>query len=93
MVGFWDRIHCRDRGLDNPGPGQPFPDSSRTSWTWPHEMSVSNLDSNATPGTAATSVGVSAIPTLISPVWEPVASTSTSTFAPKPNYNQCFQGF
>ncbi len=43
MVGFWRTIAATDRGLDNPGPGQPFPDRNRTAYSWPAEMEVSAL--------------------------------------------------
>jgi hypothetical protein len=43
MVGFWVSISSIDRGLDNPGPGQPFPDLAVSSYTWPHEMTFDSF--------------------------------------------------
>ena len=42
MVGFWSSITARYRGIDKPGPGQPFPDLTKTAYTWPFEMKPMN---------------------------------------------------
>jgi hypothetical protein len=34
MCGFWTKISARPRGVDQPGPGQPFPDLAQTKYTW-----------------------------------------------------------
>ena len=39
MVGFWDNIEAKDRGIDNPGPGQPWP-GSESNYSWHKEMQV-----------------------------------------------------
>lgn len=39
MVGFWKEIAAKNRGLDCPGPAQPFPAAdSGTTFSWPAEM-------------------------------------------------------
>ena len=38
MVGFWDRISARDRGVDSPGPGQPLPYPAATRYSWVREL-------------------------------------------------------
>lgn len=43
MVGFWKKICARPRGLDQPGPGQPFPCLTQSSYTWPREMALDSL--------------------------------------------------
>jgi hypothetical protein len=42
MCGFWAKISARPRGLDQPGPGQPFPDLAQTKYTW-YVMSTGSL--------------------------------------------------
>jgi hypothetical protein len=100
MIGFWKKICARDRGLDCPGPGQPYPDLSQTKYTWPKELAFSSsskegedgLPSGATSASSATSFDqlVDVEPPPVSAVWEPV---DPKRLAPKPCYNQCFQGF
>lgn len=92
MVGFWKEIAAKDRGLDNAGPGQPFPDATRTKYTWPREMqlagevsgSVFNFagagPSKAAAGASSASTGVAEAvdPIYLSAIWEPVDSGLTA---------------
>lgn len=100
MVGFWKSIAARERGLDNPGPGQPFPDISKTSYTWPLEM-ASQPALGYLKGDRFSEV-VERSPIYVSNVWEPIDVDSTKAdpasiirkgLAKKPDYDACFQGF
>lgn len=103
MVGFWKEIAAKDRGLDTAGPGQPFPDTGRTKYTWPAEMPLAAAVESA--GSSAT-VMTSTPPLHLSAVWEPVESgvegevgqtaklrCVPSSVAETPHYSTCFQGF
>jgi hypothetical protein len=104
MVGFWSDIAARDRGVDTPGPGQPFPDA-RSSYSWPKEMTLSpSLEEGVLPLEQRKEGGVHV--RHLSAVWEPVpveggaaastaptASKATKLPLHKPSYEVCFQGF
>mmetsp|Transcript_20103 Transcript_20103/g.28814 ORF Transcript_20103/g.28814 Transcript_20103/m.28814 type:complete len:654 (-) Transcript_20103:234-2195(-) len=101
MVGFWKTIAATDRGLDHPGPGQPFPNISESNYTWPAEMLPIEIATSSTISESRKDCP-EVIPIPVSCVWEPIdcllsshseerASTRTSPVAP--SYNQCFQGF
>jgi len=106
MIGFWKNICAVDRGVDNAGPGQPFPGAD-SKFTWPQEMKPSENFPN-TPadceGPECTTEYVT--PVSVSPIWQPVAGLSSSSSdgaatAPCtgaggsaiPSYDKCFQGF
>ncbi len=90
MVGFWKEICAVDRGLDRPGPGQPFPDLTRTKYTWPNEMAFpAGHDGHQEPTTELEEV----IPQDVKVVWEPIEGGNSIRALTKPCYNLCFQGF
>jgi hypothetical protein len=91
MVGFWEGIKASYRGVDHPGPGQPFPDSlsgeMKSSYTWHQEMLPMSFTHDQDHQT------INATDTLarISPVWEPIHTNSS--YVSNPRYEDCFQGF
>jgi hypothetical protein len=93
MVGFWKDIKARDRGLDNPGPGQNFPDPKLTSYAWPSIMPMQSSEFG-NKELESTHVDV----TCLSSVWEPIDKGSNSggllmKGIKQPHYDHCFQGF
>jgi len=100
MVGFWNRICAKDRGLDNAGPGQPMPSIHSNKHSWPRELELKReLEAQ---------VDVSACRQInlhhLDAVWEPVesnsssssgssSSSSSSSSSNPPHYLRCFQGF
>lgn len=86
MCGFWKSISAADRGVDNPGPGQPFPTPGVTAWTWPGELleRASVLqDSPPIP------LDAKVAPLPVSAVWQPLSPETKG----QPSYHACFQGF
>ena len=99
MVGYWRAIKARPRGLDQAGPGQPFPTGAETKYTWHREMAL-----RPDFPTAVEHGGDGDPTTLVPPqpvavVWEPVEAASTLASAGKKaaaagvDYDTCFQGF
>lgn len=98
MIGFWDGICARDRGANNPGPGQPFPSPATSNYTWPAEMKPFDPKLLSELNTEPASDGVVVEPIPISRIWQPIAATANgvenSALLPVvPTYNECFQGF
>ena len=106
MVGFWTSICARNRGRDCPGPGQPFPDTASTRYTWPSEMAWH--PDLATPAAQAARCDVPVAPAPLASVWERVVPLPASAadaasggnshadaapHASIPSYEACFQGF
>ncbi len=56
MVGFWKEISATDRGVDTPGPGQPFPKQGVSKYSWPLEMHFTGDSSNDSSKTRIASV-------------------------------------
>jgi hypothetical protein len=96
MVGFWRNICAKPRGIDQPGPGQPFPVPEST-YTWPQEMELNLLLTEDTlhkpflNPASALPVHQPAPITQVSTVWVPLSSEFITDEAP--HYLNCFQGF
>ena len=89
MVGFWMSISARNRGLDEPGAGQPFP-TSDSKYTWPAEVALQQ------DGFLLNAASVQKVePIQLSDVWEPIEAATGESLAkrPTPCYGSCFQGF
>ena len=93
MVGFWRGISAKDKGLDNPGAGQPFPDLNKTKFSWPAEMSIHHPE--GFPLSSAPERLAKVAPLIVEKVWEPLDPTLTTGTTEReiPAYNQCFMGF
>lgn len=86
MVGFWDHISARDRGLDSPGPGQPLPDPTTSRYTWVSEMMIATKgeggvsvddEESAMKSTVSMSTNPKSNvePIYVSSIWERIDST------------------
>lgn len=90
MVGFWEKIRAKPRGMDIAGPGQPFPYQKETSYTWPSEMKTFINDIDVKVETHPKQ----AIPEFVPAVWEQVDPEGMKSLNKKsPSYKECFQGF
>lgn len=85
MVGFWEKIQSKDRGVDCPGPGQPFPGRHvsmdgeplpRSQYTWPAEMEPVVILTRDNLVKSAYEATVWIDPILLPNVWEPVDKLS-----------------
>jgi len=90
MVGFWRGISAKDKGLDNPGAGQPFPDLKNTKFAWPAEMPIHHPEGFSLSSAPERLAKVA--PLAVEKVWEPLDPLTTGT-TEIPAYNQCFMGF
>lgn len=108
MVGFWEKIQSKERGVDCPGPGQPYPGRHssiigqcilRSNYTWPTEMVL--LADFSIDGCSSVSSCVEWInPIPLLNVWESVVHDEegvAKVLLPETphaaHYNACFQGF
>ena len=101
MVGFWRDIRAIPRGVDTPGPGQPFPDPKDSKYSWIHELSM--MEAKSLQSEASRESSSDLLPVHITKIWEPVetskasssssSSSSRSSISNMPDYNKCFQGF
>lgn len=105
MVGFWEKIESKNRGVDSPGPGQPYPgrhvagdgeaEVNVSQYSWPSEMGMVREDASESTKGKCHMEWLDPIP--IPAVWEPVdeeelkSSVEGTTYAA--HYNSCFQGF
>lgn len=88
--------------------GQPFPDSSKSQYTWPAEMKLSTDLNRLVDSKEETREEVDAV--RVDSIWEPidcllrggktsgsgsssVSSSSEQTSSSPPCYSKCFQGF
>jgi hypothetical protein len=91
MVGFWEKIQSKDRGVDCPGPGQPFPGRHTagdgehvpsSNYTWPAEMEPIEIpvekDLTDTRGGGVEWID----PILLPNIWEPVDQEGLSSSGP-----------
>ena len=97
MVGFWEKIEAKDRGVDNPGPGQPWPGALST-YSWHKEMKLtSELDPEALQRESENKDGSDVDFQYVERVWEPVDRDGSSSLLLKgmrlPEYTCMFQGF
>lgn len=108
MVGFWKNIRAKYRGVDNPGPAQPYPNTtlhvqseglmhitpSASSLKWHEEMTLREFK-DVQPKVSLNIVQ----PIELECVWEPIESLDDishdkiSLKSSQPSYNSCFQGF
>jgi hypothetical protein len=87
MVGFWRDIRAVTRGVDTPGPGQPFPDPKVSKYSWIHELSSSMMEAKSleihetgTPFLGQSDSRDSSselLPVHITKIWEPVETSKT----------------
>ena len=97
MVGFWEKIEAKDRGVDNPGPGQPWPGALST-YSWHKEMKLtSELDPEALQREIENKDVSDVDFQYVERVWEPVDRDGSSSLLLKgmrlPEYTCMFQGF
>jgi hypothetical protein len=90
MVGFWRDICAKPRGVDTPGPGQPFPSSDST-YTWPLEMGFRpDWENRHSRIVGQDIVMQKVVPTKVTQVWCPIEESHKDSAPP---YLNCFQGF
>ena len=99
MVGFWRKIEAKDRGIDKPGPGQPFP-GVESQYTWHKEMQKTpelEMDKLEQGQKEDGKIEEDVQLQHVSSVWEPIdkeGSTSLLLQGMKlPGYTSMFQGF
>lgn len=84
MVGFWDHISARDRGVDSPGPGQHLPDPATSRYTWIHELmntenaGNANINDKIERSIEVERLTVPVESVHVSSIWEPTESESTT---------------
>eukprot|EP01038_Epipyxis_sp_PR26KG_P010057 gene10057-13517_t len=92
MVGFWESICAKDRGVDSPGPGQPFPDERTSKYTWPKEMGMIE-ELQVRNKVLKDNVHLHS-PIYVEKIWERVEGQGGGAREDaQPDYNICFQGF
>ena len=104
MVGFWEKIQSKDREVDKPGPGQPFPGRHTSEqgaavpvskYTWPAEMTPVDIPVQPTDRSVGSDIAW-VEPVTLARVWEAVEGDAPTAPINQPinaHYNVYFQGF
>ena len=103
MVGFWEKFEAKDRGLDCPGPGQPWPGAG-SQYTWHKEMGqqaelgLQSLERERESKGIGEERSESDVPfQYVESVWEPIDRDGSSSLLLSgmrlPEYTCMFQGF
>jgi len=93
MIAFWKDITCHPDKQEIPGASRPFPNVTKTRYTWPKLLTKK-------PSGFGKSLPEEIEPVWVSPIWEDLNKSANEingcgigSLKYLPSYDVCFQGF